>query len=199
MKNSSSLLEPPKKKQESTHCQSTFPPKTILQSRSLKTLVAPKPHPTQPRIPSQNSSAYPSSSLSALNPPLGSGLSTIINGFPSASSSRLPNRRMRSGILILKHQLAQHLAQNGFENLLLHTRPIVLHNPINLFLLALLHRHQPCIHRIPNAQARHVRLAVLADAEDAAESLLFGRRVPPGIDHDDAGGHGEVEAHWCLC
>ena len=35
---------------------------------------------------------------------------------------------------------------------------------------------------------------MLADAEDAAEGLLLGRPVPPGVDDDHLGSHGEVEA-----
>jgi hypothetical protein len=72
---------------------------------------------------------------------------------------------------------------------------IVLHGHIDLLGLAFLHLQQAVVHRVLDAQARHVRLFLLANTEDATEGLLFGGVVPPWVDHDDARGHGEVEAH----
>ena len=43
-------------------------------------------------------------------------------------------------------------------------------------------------------ETRHARLLVLAAAVGAAKGLLLDGVVPPGVHHNDAGGHGEVEA-----
>jgi hypothetical protein len=85
------------------------------------------------------------------------------------------------------------------SNLLLHGLAVVLHNAINLSLLALLHLDEAGVDRVADAEAAHERLFDLADTEDAAEGLLLGGGVPPGVDHDHLGGHGQVETHYRGC
>jgi hypothetical protein len=57
-----------------------------------------------------------------------------------------------------------------------------------------LHAQQPHIDRVLHDNASHVRIFLLTDTEDTAESLLLNRMIPPEVERDAAVGPGEVEA-----
>lgn len=89
-----------------------------------------------------------------------------------------------------------HLAKQPHE--FLHgqhaTEAGVPHDAGDLVVLARLQPEDVFVDGALRGEPRHVRALGLAAAVGAAEGLLFDGRVPPGVDHHDASGHGEVEA-----
>lgn len=69
------------------------------------------------------------------------------------------------------------------------------HDLFDLPILARLDSDNLDIHRVFHAKTHHEGLLFLPNAEDTAKRLLLCRRVPPWINDDDLGSHGEVEAH----
>ncbi len=69
----------------------------------------------------------------------------------------------------------------------------IVNRGVNGLALAVLQRLQFLVDAVLDDEAGDEGFGGLADAEDAAEGLLLDAAVPPQVDADDAGGHGEVE------
>ena len=68
---------------------------------------------------------------------------------------------------------------------------------LQILQLMQLHTQQPHIDRVLDHNASHIRLLLLPDTEDTAESLLLDSVIPPQVERDATVGPGEVEAGYC--
>lgn len=102
---------------------------------------------------------------------------------------------MRSAISRLEvvSQLSGPTYQGPGQHLLLGLLAAIVHDPVNLLLLVLLHLNEALVDRVFDAHARHERLLPLADAENSTKGLLLRSLIPPWVDDDDLRSHSQIE------